>query len=313
MNPQPFAVKEQNPTISTARSPVADLFCPLEFKEIASRGYGERDADGVLHIVPISGGHDSTALALLLKDREPRPYTYVCTPTGNELPEMFDQWQMLGSLLGSRVIPIMEGRTLYTWSRQQKAIPNRKMRHCTPGLKILPLARWLATLSAEGPIVIYVGLRADEEAREGAIYPKLLNVSQRFPLREWGMDDPAVLGFLEQRGITVPERTDCAVCYHQQIGEWWRLWHDHLPFFLEGEAFEAEMGQTFRTPRLHDDGLPIMATRYGHTFASCWRDTWPVRLTDMRIVFEAGHVPQYRADPRTRDLFRSGACRACSL
>lgn len=32
----------------------------------------QRDPDGVLHIVPVSGGHDSTCTALLLREREPR-------------------------------------------------------------------------------------------------------------------------------------------------------------------------------------------------------------------------------------------------
>jgi hypothetical protein len=274
-----------------------------------------RDDAGVAHIVPLSGGHDSTALAFLLKDREPRPYNYVCTPTGNELPEMFDQWRWLGSdnALGRRIIPIMEGRGLLDWSRAKKAIPNRLMRHCTPGLKILPLAKWMAERASDGPVVLYVGLRADEETREGAIYPNLPNVSQRYPLREWGMGDPEVLAFLDQRGIAVPERTDCALCYHQQIGEWWRLWHGQREMFLTGVAFEDEMGQTFRTPRLQKDGSPVMVTRMGLTYVACWRDTWPVRLADMATLFDAGHVPTTRADPRARDLFRSGPCRACSF
>ena len=33
----------------------------------------ERDENGVLHVIALSGGHDSTALALLLNEREPRP------------------------------------------------------------------------------------------------------------------------------------------------------------------------------------------------------------------------------------------------
>jgi hypothetical protein len=276
-------------------------------------GTFQRDEQGVLHVVPVSGGHDSSCLAVLLREREPRPYTYLCTPTGNELPEVFTFLGQLAQLLQSRVIPIMEGRGLLEWSRHKKAIPNRKLRHCTPGLKILPLTRWLAEQSLLGPVVLYVGLRADEPARAGAIYPQLANVSQRFPLREWGMDDPAVLGELEQRGIVVPERTDCALCYHQQIGEWWRLWHGHRAIFQLGVDFEAEMGSTFREPKLDAEGQHVMVTRYGLTFAASSRDTWPCRLADLAAVFELGHVPTVRYDPRERDLFRSGACRACSL
>ncbi len=41
-----------------------------------------------LHIVGLSGGKDSTAMALWLHENEPRDYTYICNETGNELPEM---------------------------------------------------------------------------------------------------------------------------------------------------------------------------------------------------------------------------------
>lgn len=44
------------------------------------------------HIVGISGGKDSVALALRLQEVEPREYDYLITPTGNELPEMFEHW-----------------------------------------------------------------------------------------------------------------------------------------------------------------------------------------------------------------------------
>jgi hypothetical protein len=59
--------------------------------------------------------------------------------------------------------------------------------------------------------------------------------------------------------------------------------------------------------------MPVAVTRYGHTYAASSRDTWPVRLEDMKVVFEAGHVPTRNYDPRERDLFRTGACRTCSL
>jgi hypothetical protein len=113
----------------------------------------------------------------------------------------------------------------------------------------------------------------------------------RFPLREWGMDKAAVWSVLEQRGITIPDRTDCARCYHQRLGEWWRLWREHPETYADAEQQEARFGQTFRNPS---------------------RDSWPAGLREMRARFERGEIP-----PRTeltRDLFRSaGACRVCTL
>ena len=60
------------------------------------------------HLVALSGGKDSTALALELRDRNPEiQYRYYITPTGWELPEMFDWWKEIGERLGSRLIPVM--------------------------------------------------------------------------------------------------------------------------------------------------------------------------------------------------------------
>ena len=56
-----------------------------------------RDEQGVAHIIGLSGGKDSTCLALLLKEHEPRPYNYVCTPTGNELPDMLEALKMVSN------------------------------------------------------------------------------------------------------------------------------------------------------------------------------------------------------------------------
>jgi hypothetical protein len=271
----------------------------------------ERDPAGILHVVALSGGHDSTALAFLLREREPRPYCYVCTPTGDELREMFDHWRWLGEALGSRLIPVMVGPSLFDWSRHKKAIPNRKLRHCTPHFKIRPFVAWLQEQLSGGPVIAYVGLRSDEPERVGGVYGQIEGIEQRFPLREWGFGESEVQAELARRGIVVPDRTDCARCYHQQIGEWWRLWFDHRPLFSEAALFEAELGQTFREPKLAD-GEPVYSERGGFRFAASSRDTWPVRLADMATLFEMGFVPTIGRDPRARDLFAFGPCSVCS-
>lgn len=276
----------------------------------------ERDENGVLHVVALSGGHDSTIMSLELIDREPGVYNYLCTPTGNELPEMFSFWRWLGSdeMLGKPLVPIMADTGLGGLIERENCIPNRKRRFCTRALKIEPYRQFLKEQAAIGPVVSYVGLRADEEGRAGGAFSDIEGVEMRFPLREWGWGEDQVQAGLAARGIVVPERTDCAWCYHQQIGEWWVLWHSHRELFNGAIALEEKMGHTFREPKLDAGGAAVMAEKHGVQFAASSRDTWPAKLADMARLFELGAVPTVRRDPRAVDLFRrSGACRACTL
>ena len=61
------------------------------------------------HIVALSGGKDSTALALRLAEVEPRDYEYLCTPTGDELPVMEAHWRHLETLLGGPLADATQG------------------------------------------------------------------------------------------------------------------------------------------------------------------------------------------------------------
>lgn len=58
------------------------------------------------HIIALSGGKDSTAMALRLAEVEPREYEYVITPTGNELPEMITHWRTVAEMLGATLKPL---------------------------------------------------------------------------------------------------------------------------------------------------------------------------------------------------------------
>jgi 3'-phosphoadenosine 5'-phosphosulfate sulfotransferase (PAPS reductase)/FAD synthetase len=240
----------------------------------------------VKHVVALSGGKDSTALALRLKEVEPREYVYVCTPTGDELPEMFAHWRRLGDMLGAPILPVTSGQSLSGLIERQNALPNDRMRWCTRMLKIEPYRAWLL---ANRPCVSDVGLRADEEGRAGGAYADIDGVEMRFPLREWGWSEADVWAYLDQRGVRIPERTDCARCYHQRLGEWWRLWREHPELYADAEAQEQATGHTFRNPK---------------------RDTWPAALRELRAEFERGKAP---ADAREMDLFRGGSCRVCTL
>lgn len=238
-------------------------------------------------VVALSGGKDSTAMALRLAEVEQRDYVYFCTPTGDELPEMVEHWRNLECLLGRPIVRVSHRLDLAGLIGEMGALPNHRMRWCTRMLKIEPCQVFLSKL--ENP-TIYVGLRADEPDRKGAIYT---GAQERYPFREWGWGIDEVMGYLRRRGIKVPRRTDCARCYHQRLGEWFNLWRDHPNSYASAEAQEEDVGHTFRSPG---------------------RDTWPVKLRVLRGEFERGKVPKGAdVQPGLFDDDEAGVCRACSL
>ncbi len=239
------------------------------------------------HVISLSGGKDSTAMALRLAEVEPRDYEYLITPTGNELPTMIEHWRRLAEILGKPLTVRTAGMSLNRAIREQKMIPNHAARWCTRTLKIEVAQQYLCSIA---PATSYVGLRADEEERKG-MYGEIESVVKRYPLREWEWKLADVLNYLESKCITIPARTDCALCFYQRIGEWWNLWKDYPEHFRQGEELEAEIGHTFRSPE---------------------RDSWPASLQELRGEFESGRRPKGAGQ---LDLFseRAGMCRACTL
>ncbi len=184
-----------------------------------------------MHVVALSGGKDSTAMALELRRREPRDYTYLITPTANEPPEMPAHWAKLECLLG-KPLTVVTKSTLVQLIKEQNCLPNNRMRWCTRKLKIEPCVAWVKR-QAE-PVTLYVGLRADEdeEERQG-IYDSDVNTD--FPMRRWGWTIDDVLDCLYRDQVTVPWRTDCLFCYGQRLSQWRRTWQQYPELWAEGE------------------------------------------------------------------------------
>lgn len=234
------------------------------------------------HVVALSGGKDSTTLALSLAETEPRQYIYFCTPTGDELPEMSNHWERLSRLLKSPIHRVDPGCSLTELVYREGMIPNFRARFCTRLLKIEPAQDFLDGL---GECTLYVGLRADEEGRSGATYA---HHAQRFPLREWGWNVKDVWSYLKTNNIDIPDRTDCAMCFNQRIGEWFNLWRYYPARYAHAEKIELDIGHTWRSPA---------------------RDTWPASLKKLRLEFEGGR--KIRGAAMNRPEYKQ--CRVCSL
>lgn len=235
------------------------------------------------HVVAISGGKDSCAMALRLKELNPDiDYEYVITPTGDELPEMEQHWGLMESLLGSK-FKRLGNLTLAECIKREGMIPNFRARFCTRILKIEPFIDYMNSLDAGS--IMYVGLRADEEGRLGLISPDAI-FTVAYPMREWRWGLAHVLGYLKRNNVKIPVRTDCGVCFYQKLDEWKTLLETHPERYQSYVDIEHEMGHTFRSPG---------------------RDTWPASLAELRDEFQSGRkLRARRKSPEKK-------CRFCSM
>ncbi len=198
------------------------------------------------HILGISGGRDSAALAVYMRQNHPDiDMEYFFTDTGKELPEVYDFLNRLEGFLGKRINRLNPDRDFDFWLAEYgHFLPSAKTRWCTRQLKLRPLNLWLREDLDRGVVVhSYVAIRADEPNRAGykSQHP---NMKVRFPLRDAGIDKAGVVDLLKDTDIGEPEyyrwrsRSGCTFCFFQQKIEWVRLMEEHPKAFEEARAYE---------------------------------------------------------------------------
>jgi 3'-phosphoadenosine 5'-phosphosulfate sulfotransferase (PAPS reductase)/FAD synthetase len=178
----------------------------------------------VRHVLSLSGGKDSAALAVHLRDRIPN-MEYIFHDTDKELPDTYEYLERLEGYLGSKIVRTTFGTTFDDLLRQYGGmLPSNHRRWCTRMMKLKPFEDYIG-----GDFCVnYVGIRADEE-RVGYISHKP-NIRAVFPFREDGIDYECVQRILENSGLGMPPYTEwgrtrsgCFFCFYQQKIEWVRL------------------------------------------------------------------------------------------
>lgn len=198
------------------------------------------------HVLGISGGKDSAALAVYVRQSYPElDVEYFFTDTGKELPEVYEFLGRLEGFLGKPIARLNPRRDFDFWLREYKHfLPSAQTRWCTRQLKLAPFEQWIRPMLAAGDTVTtYVAIRADEEYREGYT-SKHENLKVRLPFREGGIDKKGVMDILESSGVGVPKyydwrsRSGCTFCFFQQKIEWVRLKERHPDAFEEAKQYE---------------------------------------------------------------------------
>lgn len=198
------------------------------------------------HVLGISGGKDSAALAVYMRLHHPElDLQYFFTDTGKELPEVYEFLGSLEGFLGKPILRLNPQRDFDFWLREYgHFLPSVKTRWCTRQLKLVPFRNWIKPWLEAGDCVhSYVAIRADESHREGYDSGHE-NLTVHLPFREVGVDYAGVMDLLQGAGVGLPKyydwrsRSGCTFCFFQQKIEWVRLKQQHPDRFEEAKRYE---------------------------------------------------------------------------
>jgi hypothetical protein len=197
----------------------------------------------IRHILSLSGGKDSAALAVYMRDRVPE-MEYIFHDTGKELPETYEYLGRLEAHLGKPIQKTTEEDGDFVGFDQLLKIyggmlPSSQRRWCTRMMKLKPFERFIG----DDPCLNYIGLRADEK-RNGYLSTKP-NITPVYPFRENNLVRADVIRILEDSGLGLPSymewgrsRSGCFFCFYQQKIEWVLLKEQHPDLFEKAKAYE---------------------------------------------------------------------------
>lgn len=160
----------------------------------------------IRHVLGISGGKDSAALAIYVKTKYPElDLEFYSSDTGKELEETYQLIRNLEVYLGVK-INILKGAENssedpfdHFLKMYGGYLPSSNARWCTKKLKLDPFENYVGT----DPVVSYVGIRGDEE-REGYISTKK-NIQSIFPFRKNIWSEDVVSKMLSNQNIDLIE------------------------------------------------------------------------------------------------------------
>ncbi|RCW96326.1 phosphoadenosine phosphosulfate reductase family protein [Marinomonas foliarum] len=222
--------------------------------------------EGARHVLGLSGGKDSAALAVYIKDKYPEIHEkveYFFTDTGAELKEVYDFLDKLEAYLGKEIVRLSSGKDFDHWLKvHNEYLPSAQQRWCTRMMKIKPFEDFVG----DDLVVSYIGIRSDEN-REGYISQKD-TIKAVFPFIEDGLIREDIFQILGD-SVGIPEyyqwrsRSGCYFCFFQRQDEWLGLKRNHPELFERAREYE----QRSRTKYDWKDGeIPIKG--HGYTWSS---------------------------------------------
>lgn len=201
--------------------------------------------DDSVFIVSVSGGKDSTATVLALREAEIHA-RYVFSDTGWEAPETYEYLDTLTRVLGITIDRVGVPGGMLAKIEQRAGFPARMQRWCTRELKVLPIREYHDRVGAEtdADTVSVTGIRAEESSRRAAM--PAFEYDERWggyvwrPLMDWAVSD--VLAIHHRHGVPIHplyrvgfSRVGCWPCIYSNKADV-KLWAETDPQAVENLA-----------------------------------------------------------------------------
>ena len=211
-------------------------------------GCGSSQPEGQLHAVSLSGGKDSTAMLLLMVERDMPIDVVFSADTGMEFPEMYTHLEKVDEYLyrerGMHITKLQHPKG-FEWlmfeepKRKASSIakrleagiplvgngwPGMRVRWCTGRLKSHLIAKEINRLKGTREVIQYIGIAADE--------PKRIK-NHAYPLVDWSITEADALRICYDRGFDfgglyqIYRRASCWCCPFQRIDELRKLRRFH--------------------------------------------------------------------------------------
>jgi len=225
------------------------------------------------HIVNVSGGKDSAALAIFLWETYPDiEMEYIFCDTGCELPETYHYLDRLEAVLGQEIVHLNALDLLDIAKKRDRNpfdiwlneiyggfLPSPRARWCTRVLKIQPFEKHIGDDKA----ISYIGIRGDEDrdgyqSKKPPVISELPNILPCYPFKDEKLGLSDIKRILDESGLGIPSyyewrsRSGCYFCFYQQIGEWQGLKERHPERFEMAKQYE-ESGFTWVSGKTLED------------------------------------------------------------
>ena len=200
------------------------------------------------HVLGLSGGKDSAALAIHIDKNYPDiPVEYFFTDTGYELQETYDFLNKLKTRLKKPIHYIKPKNNFdYYMKKYNNFLPSATARWCTIEMKLKPFENWIKDSLKEGKeIITYVGIRFDERGRVG-YKPTNPLIKANFPFIDDMIDREGVISILKDSGLGLPDyykwrsRSGCSFCFFQRKIEWVGLKENHPKAWEHAKSLEKQ-------------------------------------------------------------------------